>query len=81
MQMHFSVVPTGPPQQGKKGLMEAGAFSAISSSIFFLAYGCQGWKGCDATIRPLQTSMSLLLHSITHATQHACHRAVEASEG
>ena len=41
MQMHFSIVPTGPPQHGKNGLMEPGAFSAISSSIFFLAFGCQ----------------------------------------
>ena len=28
---------TGPPQHGKKGLMAPGAFSASSSSIFFLA--------------------------------------------
>lgn len=37
MQMHFSMVPTGPPQQGKKGFNDPGAFSASSSSIFFLA--------------------------------------------
>eukprot|EP00428_Durinskia_dybowskii_P012757 CAMPEP_0170222744 /NCGR_PEP_ID=MMETSP0116_2-20130129/11067_1 /TAXON_ID=400756 /ORGANISM="Durinskia baltica, Strain CSIRO CS-38" /LENGTH=49 /DNA_ID= /DNA_START= /DNA_END= /DNA_ORIENTATION= len=34
-QMHFSMVPTGPPQQGKHGLMLPGACCANCSSICF----------------------------------------------
>ena len=37
MQMHLSMVPTGPPQHGNRGFMVAGAFAANSSSIFCLA--------------------------------------------
>merc|ERR1740138_1282509 len=35
--MNFSMVPTGPPQQGRNGLMYPGACPPTSSSIFFLA--------------------------------------------
>ena len=35
--MQVSMVPTGPPRQGKKGFMVAGALVASSSSTAFLA--------------------------------------------
>ena len=37
MHMQVSTVGTGPPRQGKNGLMLPGAFAAISSSAAFLA--------------------------------------------
>eukprot|EP00409_Alexandrium_fundyense_P005558 CAMPEP_0185904590 /NCGR_PEP_ID=MMETSP0196C-20130402/3872_1 /TAXON_ID=2932 /ORGANISM="Alexandrium fundyense, Strain CCMP1719" /LENGTH=46 /DNA_ID= /DNA_START= /DNA_END= /DNA_ORIENTATION= len=38
MNMNFSMVPTGPPQQGKHGLIIPGAASAIWSSMAFFAF-------------------------------------------
>ena len=74
--MHFSMVPTGPPQQGKKGLMEPGALSAISSSIFFLACVEDMTRICVAKLLCVNSPV-LLLHGITHTTHHACHRSLE----
>eukprot|EP00413_Alexandrium_margalefii_P009867 CAMPEP_0204526980 /NCGR_PEP_ID=MMETSP0661-20131031/8725_1 /ASSEMBLY_ACC=CAM_ASM_000606 /TAXON_ID=109239 /ORGANISM="Alexandrium margalefi, Strain AMGDE01CS-322" /LENGTH=72 /DNA_ID=CAMNT_0051532847 /DNA_START=376 /DNA_END=591 /DNA_ORIENTATION=+ len=38
MNINFSMVPTGPPQQAKHGLSMPGAFSPIWSSIAFFAF-------------------------------------------
>ena len=76
IQMHLSMVPTGPPQQGKRGFKDSGAFSASSSSMTFFA------ASVAASVKPaLASPIAPLISFIMAGTARNCTLATTVAPG